>query len=113
MNIALDFDETYTLDPEFWERFIDNAFECNHEVFIVTSRDEVLDWDNRFRVFHDGPIQVVWCDGKPKRGVCESLGIKIDVWIDDMPEVITKGSSYTPEQLAEWRTKNKEAAKQG
>ena len=38
MIIFLDYDETYTLDPEFWNNFILNAKKSGHTVFGLTMR---------------------------------------------------------------------------
>lgn len=35
-TISLDFDDTYTLDPKFWNKFICNAEKRGHRVIIVT-----------------------------------------------------------------------------
>ena len=38
MLIALDYDETYTADPVLWDRFIGDANDHGHTVWIVTAR---------------------------------------------------------------------------
>ena len=38
MKIALDYDDTYTQDPELWLRFVKDALERNHDVRVVTMR---------------------------------------------------------------------------
>ena len=38
MNIALDFDGTYTEAPWLWNKFIDDAYLLGHEVYLVTGR---------------------------------------------------------------------------
>ena len=43
MNIALDYDNTYTEDPEFWYEFMQNAKARGYNIFIVTFRDERYD----------------------------------------------------------------------
>lgn len=40
MNIALDYDGTYTADPDMWLRFVEEAQAAGHKVFIVTMRYE-------------------------------------------------------------------------
>ena len=41
MLIALDFDETYTRDPEFWDIVIANATQRGHAVICATMRKDV------------------------------------------------------------------------
>jgi len=40
MQIALDYDDTYTKDPSLWVKFIDNARDNGHTVVIVTARPD-------------------------------------------------------------------------
>lgn len=86
MNIALDFDDTYTRDPEFWEMFIDNAKARNHDVRIVTFRktsmtDPALDYLSQ-------RIPVIYTEFTQKRKFTNKMGWIVDVWIDDSPEFI-------------------------
>jgi hypothetical protein len=93
MNIALDFDQTYTEDPPLWDRFIFNSKARGHKVYLVTSRPEKLpnypdlnaDIDE-FLLIHD--IEVIYCSGGQKSYEVSSRGIFINVWIDDCPEGI-------------------------
>lgn len=93
LKIALDYDLTYTLDPEFWDEFIFEAKERGHSVVVCTVRDPVLDV-----VEIKPPCYVIYTNGKPK-----IYFYKADVWIDDNPKVIHEGSKFTPQQLEEWR----------
>lgn len=38
MNISIDFDDTYTRDPEMWNAFIRLAQASGHKVYCVTAR---------------------------------------------------------------------------
>lgn len=91
MNISLDFDRTYTLDPEFWNNFILSCERRGHTVYCVTLRHE----------FESGPVyktigklidhdRIIFCGQRAKLDICESQGIYIDVWIDDMPWYIAE-----------------------
>lgn len=83
MNIAIDYDNTWTTDPQLWAHFARSAKHWYHRVVIVTGRDgwsEDMDRGNIPR-----GIPVVFCSGRPKR---EAVGMKIDVWIDDDPASI-------------------------
>lgn len=107
MNIALDFDGTFTADPSLWLDFINRAnLFGGHRVYIVTARDGENDGINWSRVgLMDQPCEVIWCDGRPKREVTKLAGVHIDIWIDDNPAaIIMKHTSFsTPEGLAAWR----------
>ena len=109
MRIALDFDETFTRDPEGWMSFIKLMESRGHYIAIVTIRDMLHDGINwksvglRYR-----PCAVIWCDGHPKKTFCEERGEKFDVWIDDNPHSIVHGSSMSnPKALKAWRMTDK------
>jgi len=88
MKIALDFDDTYTRDPDFWNKFIDDAKDRGHDIRIVTFRkstmtDPALDW-------LASNIPVIFTEYMQKRAFCNQLGFLVDVWIDDSPEFIVE-----------------------
>lgn len=103
MIIALDYDETYTRDPKFWDHFVDYATFKGHKVYMVTlrhfQRGRVPKHIEEFMI-------VIYCNGLPKRLVTNEKGIHIDIWIDDSPATIDKGSQHTAESLGEWRRNN-------
>lgn len=84
MNIALDFDDTYTRDPNFWDAFIDLAINCGHDVRIVTFRKSTM----RDSVLDNMMIPVIYTEYTQKRKFTNSIGWIVDVWIDDSPEFI-------------------------
>jgi len=97
MNIALDFDDTYTRDPLMWDCFIDHCHERGHDIRIVTFRYENFVNTDLERAIGD-KIPVIYCNANKKRGHCASIGFFPDVWIDDTPEFIT-ADSYVPGEL--------------
>lgn len=102
MNIALDYDGTYTADKDFWNNFIESANAKGHSVTIVTLRNGFIDRSNElWDLAKICPI--VYCDGKAKLDVVEDQKLHIDIWIDDLPRSILHGSSLSPEELADWR----------
>jgi hypothetical protein len=105
LKIALDYDKTFNLDPDFWSEFEILAHKYKHEVRIVTARSPKLDRLSKDRV---RDIPVIYCDGVAKRFVCTHFaddykGWIPDVWIDDKPESVDKNSTATREILEEWR----------
>lgn len=103
MKIALDYDETYTKDPGFWNQFIQTAHAYDHEVRIVTARSPTAD-----EITSITNIPIIYCDGVAKRFFCHwfadsGLGWDPDVWIDDKPQSVDNNSRATREHLAEWR----------
>ncbi len=80
MKIALDFDNTFTRDPELWIHFANMARVRGHEVAIVTSRspDFPTGVDPTW-------LQTIYCSFTAKR-----KHYAADVWIDDDPPHIDK-----------------------
>lgn len=91
MTIALDFDRTFTGDIDFWRFFILNASRRGHTIYCVTGRTDCA--RNRAEVanvFGPGTFSLlsgcVFCNHSSKRERMDALKIKVDIWIDDMPE---------------------------
>jgi hypothetical protein len=111
MHLALDYDDTYTRDPNFWDVFIRSALEVGHRVSIVTFRDERHDWTPSLGWLRDEiQIPVICTRGVAKGFYCDNFHEHVDVWIDDRPAGILHNSSLSPEGLAEWRAANAAAA---
>lgn len=98
MNISIDYDDTYTRDPELWDAFIRSAQARGHDVYCVTARSAEYR-DERQAVLETigriiGQDHCVFTGGLAKRPYCEANGIHIQVWIDDMPEAIPMGMGH-------------------
>jgi hypothetical protein len=107
MKIALDFDNTFTLDPAFWFEFIELCRVFNVEVFIVTVRDSAFD---RCELLDEvaKQVDVYYTDGVAKKWWMTHFAMSEhrtpDIWIDDKPESVLSNSPATPEFLALWRS---------
>lgn len=93
MNISIDFDDTYTRDPQLWNEFIRTAKAAGHIVYCVTARGEQYEEEEYLKVRptigqHVGQDNCIFTDGMQKRQFCLDKNIRIHVWIDDMPEAI-------------------------
>jgi hypothetical protein len=89
--IALDYDDTYTKDPDFWVAFIDMSKQRGHTVIGATMRceSESADMDPRYTQ----GIQVEYTCGRAKLATLAKRGIYPNIWIDDRPDWIV-GDSY-------------------
>lgn len=101
MKIALDYDGTYTEDPYLWDIFITKALLRNHEIFFVTFRPEdcPIDYDK-------GLIDVYYTSAVPKKFYMDHKGIKVDVWIDDNPDLIINHSDWSAADRLAWKKAN-------
>ena len=93
MNISIDFDDTYTRDPIFWDRFIYTAWEFKYDVYCVTAREPLPKFKDE--VYNSigkliGKDNCYFTDGNAKEKFMVDQGIWIDVWIDDSPKFINQ-----------------------
>ena len=89
MIFSLDYDDTYTKDPFFWDGFIAHAKMFGHKVYCVTFRfpHELAQlYQTIGKVIGDD--HVIATSHRSKRVHMERLNIQVDVWIDDLPELI-------------------------
>jgi hypothetical protein len=93
MKIGLDFDDTYTRDPEGWNEFIHNFTSRGHTIYCTTFR-----FPEQSQQVYDSIGKVIGNDNchftayTAKRQYMQSKGIMIDVWIDDQPILIDAGA---------------------
>lgn len=88
MLISLDYDETYTVDPDLWLTFVKHAKARDHQVILCTMRfpEEGRDIDPRLLAVID---QVIYTSRQLKKEYLrKNHGIFPDVWIDDSPHFI-------------------------
>lgn len=91
MNIGMDFDDTFTRDPEGWATFMRLMAGRGHNVYITTWRcpgaeaAEVIASMAYYKTCDAG----IYCTSrKAKEKYMFEQGICIDVWIDDNPRAI-------------------------
>lgn len=88
MNIAIDYDNTYTADPELFDSFIALAKARKHRVWIVSARRNTP--ENR-EIVNVPDVLTVLTGLAAKQWYMEQCGVRVDIWIDDDPKVITQG----------------------
>ena len=86
MKIALDYDDTFTVDPKCWRKVIDLLQKYGHEITIATSRFKTLENYREISKYTDLPI--LFCDHNAKAESARQHGVNFDVWIDDNPWAI-------------------------
>lgn len=86
MNIALDFDDTYTADPMFFDSLISNAKACGHDIRFVTARSPNSKYNGDIATVSNAmDIPIIFTDMQSKQEVCEQNNFLVDIWIDDNP----------------------------
>src|SRR5688572_19005901 len=110
MKIALDYDKTFTLDPEAWLAFVDFMRGRGHDVRIVTARDDRFDRTLPLLRLEQAGLVVIYTRGIGKDWFLRHFGLGFypDVWVDDKPVNILNNSATAPEDLAKWREERDE-----
>jgi len=90
MRIAIDFDDTYTLDPEMWDKILVLMCRSGHEVFCITARPD--DHMEKVRQTIGKIVGIDNCIGTQllakRQYVKDHYDLTFDVWIDDTPDAI-------------------------
>lgn len=89
MLLALDYDETYTRDPIFWDAVIDIAMKRGHSVICATMRHDVPHEADEVREALAGKVEsIIFTGRKAKHNAVHAHGFMPSVWIDDSPHWI-------------------------
>ncbi len=88
MIIGLDYDDTFSTDPEAWSKVARILYGAGYLIIGATLR-------NRYQVIEDTRYfdvcsHVVYCAGHAKAPLLAALGFPVTVWIDDKPQYITQ-----------------------
>ena len=89
MNISVDFDDTYTRDPNMWNTVIAVMQTAGHNVYCVTARtpEQGLDvYSSIGRMV--GADNCYFPSLHAKKPFMWAQGIRIDVWVDDTPMAV-------------------------
>ena len=91
--IALDYDGTYTADPEMWLAFVILARQRGHNVLLVTMRypNEGNSICEQLKLAVNG---IIFTSRKAKVPYMEALCVKVDMWIDDQPRWLLNDSAF-------------------
>ncbi len=94
MLIAIDFDETLTMDAELWRGFVDLCAAGEHRIVCVTARrdtDENRDTLSEWMESHGLSLRVYFTGLGSKVDFMQKRGLKVDIWIDDDPRKCALG----------------------
>jgi len=87
MNIAIDYDDTYSRDKKMWSSVCQSMIKNGHKVFCITKRRKQLGKEIRKNILREIPI--IFVETRYKKQTTLKMRLPIDVWIDDKPESIT------------------------
>lgn len=84
MILALDYDDTYTRDPQMWNDIIGIMQHNGHTVYCVTMRAPAEGRAVR-EALESRVDGIFFTERRAKRDFMSARGINVDVWIDDSP----------------------------
>ena len=96
MLIALDYDDTFTRDPDGWLEFVKLMKARGHQFVGATMRypGEASGMDERY----ESVCQKLYFTGrKAKRSYLADVGVFPHVWVDDTPEWISTNAAQESE----------------
>lgn len=91
MNFGFDHDGTWTAAPHAMYSFAFDLMNAGHKCFLTTMRypSEADTLHPIARLAIDcGVITPIYTSRKAKAPACEAQGVKIHVWLDDVPQAI-------------------------
>lgn len=92
MIIALDYDDTYTRDPQLWDAFIAMSKHRGHTVVCVTMRYP-NEGDNVRKALAGKVDDIIFTSRQAKYDfVTKNHGYVPSVWIDDSPWFVFNGA---------------------
>lgn len=81
MKVAIDFDNTFTANPNAWKKVIEILEASGATVICISSRfPNVPIWGI--------PVPIYYSCGQLKWEFAHERGIEVDIWIDDIPSCI-------------------------
>lgn len=94
MNFGIDFDDTLSSRPALWKVFYDAALAGGDRMYCISCRRNTIenfDIINTFLDTHGMQMIILLTSLRSKQAYVDEMGLKIDIWIDDMPRSITEG----------------------
>ena len=91
MMLAIDYDETYTEDPEFWDYMIYFAKSRGHSVICATMRYE-SEGEEVMAALGEKVERIIFTGRKAKHKFVQEAGYYPSVWIDDSPHWLFQDS---------------------
>lgn len=82
LGVCIDHDDTYTTDPETWNKIISLLQAAGADVFCISLRFPNVPITSGI------PCKIYYACGQHKWEFAEQNGIKVDIWIDDWPAII-------------------------
>lgn len=92
MLVSIDYDETWTQDPDLWRTFAYLLKRRGHTIILVTNRRVNPTCAAEISRAVGGNVgEIIFAGPRPKREAAAKRGYHPDVWIDDLPITVDGG----------------------
>lgn len=85
---AIDFDGTYTADPELFKAFVGLLKARGHIPIMVTGRPAEYGMDEAPKALVGDLMPIIFAGGEWKIDAAKAAGYEVDIWVDDLPQFI-------------------------
>lgn len=111
LTLSIDFDRTFSADPQLWGEFARKAVADGNTVVMVSRRPDTE--EDRQTVtdtlgdYADAFSQVLLVGDRLKDEAAKEAGVNVDVWVDDSPQFIRSEPEVPAEEAAAEQPKPK------
>ena len=88
MLFGVDFDGTFSRDPELFRGIVAQLRARGHQAVLVTGRSDEGRWGAEVRSVVGDLMPIVFAADGWKREAARAAGYRVDVWMDDHPEYV-------------------------
>ena len=88
MIVAIDYDNTYSADPETFDKLIKVLQDAEHIVICVTGRSDDGIMGEPVKQSIGRLVPIVFAGDEWKAYAAKRRGYDVNVWFDDMPQMI-------------------------
>ena len=105
LTLSIDFDRTFSADPQLWGEFARKAVADGNTVVMVSRRPDTP--EDRQTVtdtlgdYADAFSQVLLVGDRLKDEAAKEAGVEVDVWVDDSPQFIRSEPEVSAEEETE------------
>ena len=92
MTISIDYDKTFSSDPEMWGQFAKSSAASGNQVVMISRRPDTEQDRNEITAalgdYASSFSSVLLVGEQFKDAAAKAAGINVDVWVDDSPQFV-------------------------
>lgn len=99
LTIAVDYDGTYSADPDTFNKMIALFLAAGHTVICVTGRSDDGVMDVPVRASIGKLVPCVFAGKEWKADAAKAAGYNVNIWMDDIPNMISPQNLMSPRNV--------------